>query len=579
MFSKDLNKNELSDDIRLKINHSVRFSDFPLHRCLIDALLYNGLIFPSPIQYHILSQGTIEENLVVQAKSGTGKTIAFVLFILNKLLNALDHGFEKFNLSIELKSLLIAPTREICIQINKTISIFLNSIGDIYYIDNICCIGGSPISEDLEKFHFNVPTIITSTPGRFIQLMNYEPNNYFSVKMMKKSLFFLLFDEADRLLEDCFVEQSKYLLELCLGSPTTQFIACSATFPIDKLQLLKKILYKINTNARDDKLFKLRQIRLCSSFKTNYANIHNFEALNYVEDVRDTDNIYSMSKLASSNTLESPVLKNMNFFIYDLFLNEIFQLNTFNENDYYQWAYMINSIIDILIKVPFRQSFIFTNNSSVGYKIMSTLRPLNIPILYTSGKRSQLQREEIISSLHENKCRVVVCSDLLARGIDIKMIDLVINVDVPIDKETFLHRAGRSGRFGQKGIVVCIPSHKQDYDSFLYLFNQLEINFLSFRDKFNDTEKKNRSNFFEANDKNTNLNLSTSSTIIEPTLESYKETFINFEDFKYKHLSKKSKNIDLLFLNNISLDYHEMINNLQIKNIDTSILDFWKSCK
>ncbi|OII73072.1 SF II RNA helicase [Cryptosporidium ubiquitum] len=578
MFSKDLNKNEIPGDIKLKINHNIRFSDFNLHRCLIDALLCNGLIFPSPVQYHVLSQGAIEENLIVQAKSGTGKTIAFVLFILNKLLNHLDHDLKQFHGCFELQSLLIAPTREICIQINKTISMFLNSIKDNYLIDNICCIGGSPISEDFEEFNLNTPTIMVSTPGRFIQLMNYEPNKFLSVKMLRKSLFFLLFDEADRLLEDCFIEQSKHLLELCLGSSTTQFIACSATFPMDKLQLLKRMLLKININAGDCKLLKLRQIQLCSSFGTNYRNIDNIEAINYVQDVRNTDGMNSISKLAISNTLESPVLKNMNFFLYDLFLNEIFQLNAFDENNYHQWAYLLNSIVDVLIRVPFRQSLIFTNNGSVGYKIMSALKSLNIPVSYTSGKRSQIEREEIITSLNENRCRVVVCSDLLARGIDIKMIDLVINVDVPIDKETFLHRAGRSGRFGQKGIVVCIPSHKQDYDSFLYFYNQLEINFLSFCEQFNHVEKNNKS--YPSYD-NTDLSLGINSILTPPVLESSEDVFAGLEDSKDNNLNEKSENIDLSCstINVTSLDYYKTINDLQITNIDRDILDFWRLYK
>ncbi|KAH8584504.1 SF II RNA helicase [Cryptosporidium sp. chipmunk genotype I] len=576
MLPNNFDKNELLDDIRLKVNHNIRFSDFPLHSCLIDALLSNGFIFPSPVQYHILSQGTIEENLVLQAKSGTGKTIAFVIFILNKLLDSLDNDLKQLNLCFELKSLLIAPTREICIQINKTISTFLNSIKDIYFIHNICCIGGSPISEDFEKFHLNIPTILISTPGRFIQLMNYGSNNLFSFNKLRESLFFLLFDEADRLLEDCFIEQSKYLLELCLGSSTTQFIACSATFPIDKLQLLKRILYKININVSDEKLFKLRQIQLCSSLVTKDAKVDHLEVLNHVQDIRNTDGMYLKSRFSAPNTLESPVLKNMNFFLYDFFLNKIFQLNTLSENNYHQWAYIINSIVDILIRVPFRQSLIFTNNSSVGYKIMSALKSLNVPALYTSGKRSQIEREEIITSLHENKCRVVVCSDLLARGIDIKMIDLVINVDVPIDRETFLHRAGRSGRFGQKGIVICIPSHKRDYDSFLYFFNQLGIKFLNFSDYFKHTEK-NWISFPTVCDENSNLNLVNDSSHPQSKPSPSGKVFTSLEDSDYKFLDEKSGNIDSSStIDKIFLNYEENISNLKITTIDRNILNFWR---
>ncbi|KAL3127525.1 Dhh1-like SF II RNA helicase [Cryptosporidium hominis] len=575
MFSQDLKKNDLPDDIRLKVSHNIRFSDFPLHRCLIDALFSNGFIFPSPVQYHILSQGVIEENLLVQAKSGTGKTIAFVLFIFNKLLDSLDNCLERSNLCFELKSLFIAPTREICIQINKTISMFLNSIKDIYSIDSVCCIGGSPIFEDFGKFHFNIPTLLVSTPGRFIQLMNYESNNFFSIEIFKDSLFFIIFDEADRLLEDCFIDQSKYILELCLGSTVAQFIACSATFPIDKLQLLKRTLYKININSRDEKLFKLRQIQLCSSFTTKNVNVGYLEVLNHVQDIRNADVMYPNSRLSVSNTLENPVLKNMIFFLYDSFLSEIFQLDGLSENNYNQWAYIVNSIVDILIRVPFRQSLVFTNNGSVGYKVMSALNSLNIPTLYTNGKRSQIEREEIITSLLENKCRVVVCSDLLARGIDIRMIDLVINIDVPIDRETFLHRAGRSGRFGQKGIVICIPSNKQDYDSFLYFFNQLGINSLRFSDCFMQPEKKCGSYPFTCDNLYLNLYdfVPTQSKLnsCESVLFSPKISGCKFPNKKSDNTNSSCSNIDQIYQN-----YQETINNLKITSVDRTVLNSWR---
>lgn len=573
MYSRDINNDELSDDIVLKANHNIRFTDFPLHTLLVNALFKNGFIFPSPVQYHILSQGVIEENLIVQAKSGTGKTIAFVILILNRVLDILHNGYKQPNPHFELLSLLIAPTREICIQINKTISMFIDYLKDIYSIDNICCIGGNPISEDIEKFCYNTPTIMTSTPGRFIQLMNYRPNNFLSINALRNSLIFLVFDEADRLLEDCFIEQSKYLLELCLDSSTAQLVAFSATFPLDKLNQLKEILYRININTKDEKSFKLRLIQLCSSFGTNNTNSNQLDVLNYVQDVRSSNCSNQTTKISISNTLESPVLKNLNFFLYDINLKEILQFNMFNENNYNQWAYVINSVIDILIRVPFRQSFIFTNNGSVGYKIMSALRSLNIQVLYTSGRRPQNEREEIITSLQENKCRVVVCSDLLARGIDIKMVDIVINVDIPIDKETFLHRAGRSGRFGQKGVVICIPTHKQDYDSFLYFFNQLGITFLSFSEHYSQNGK----NCVPYQVDNVNFEIEKDTTITQllPDLL-YESASTNLKGSEYKHSNEYDESIDFSSLSIDKVPFYHKLTDLQADNIDKNILNIWK---
>ncbi|KAJ1612988.1 Dhh1-like SF II RNA helicase [Cryptosporidium canis] len=500
---------ELSDDITIKANHSLRFTDFHLHESLVDSLFDNGFIFPSPVQYHILSQGVIKENLVVQAKSGTGKTIAFVILILNEVFNIIDCGFQKSNLRFELLSLIIAPTREICIQTSRTISMFVDSVKSVYQIDNICCIGGNPISDDLEKIRLNIPTIMTSTPGRFIQIINSKLYNFFPIDSAWESLLFLVFDEADRLLEDCFVEQSTFLLDCCLSSSNAQFVAFSATFPLYKLQQLKGILYDVNSHRNEEKLFQLRLIQLCSSFGAKHTNPGQLNVLNCVQDIRCSNRSRPIL-ITPCNTLETPVLKNLKFFLYDIFLNGLLEFSRFNENNYHQWAYVINSVVDILIRVPYKQAFIFTNNGPVGYKIMSVLKSINIPALYTSGKRSQSEREDIINCLQEGKCRVIVCSDLLARGIDVRMADLVISVDAPIDKETFLHRAGRSGRFGRSGVVICIPSHKQDYESFLYFFDQLGIPYSSFCEYY--ALEKNDAPYLVFNSTNFEMSIVTTAT-------------------------------------------------------------------
>ncbi|KAF7457817.1 DEAD/DEAH box helicase family protein [Cryptosporidium felis] len=477
--------NEYSDDIKLGINSSVRFTDFPLHHILIDILSSYGFIFPSPVQYHLLSQEILENNIIIQAKSGTGKTIAFVLFILNNILNGFDNGQIKIDQEFELLSILISPTREICIQISETFSIFIRSINKFYSVDNIYCIGGGPIIDDIYKLEKSSKTILTSTPGRFIQLINYNSGNFISMKNMGKSLQFLLFDEADRLLEDCFIEYSIFILQICMNLPNTRFIAFSATFPPQNLQILRNTLFEIRPNRNDDNSNSIRQIHLCSSLG---ATRNNEDKIVNIKDITYTSALNEGSMLSFSNGLESPVLKALKFYMCDNLIKEFAGIDTRDSNYDFICPSLIDSIIDILLRVSFRQSLIFLNNSSIGYKVTSALKSFNVPVMYINGRRLQSEREEILVALRENKCRVVICSDLLSRGIDIKMIDLVINVDVPIDKETFLHRAGRSGRFGQSGVVICIPYCIQDYDSFKYFFDQLGINYGNFYDNFDKPE-------------------------------------------------------------------------------------------
>ncbi|KAL7069136.1 DEAD/DEAH box helicase family protein [Cryptosporidium serpentis] len=494
---EDLKRFLISEDVLLPFKEEIRFTDFDLHNDLLEALLNNGYYHPSPVQYQVLIPGINGESLLVQAKSGTGKTLAFSLIMINRILNKLENSAPKKDLC-ELLSISIAPTREICIQINQVVNSMISphrqntEDNSKYKIRAICCIGGTGILEDLKKFSEYGSVILTSSPGRLLQLIADKNLICMKPEIFEKSLLCLTLDEADRLFEDCFYNQTREILKNCLVSCNVQFLGFSATFPPDTFQCLLSALNEAdNSTSRVDGLNnrrQIKQIQLCSSFGYNSHCLEDGEksscnAVYYkiVEFGNETEDI-SETFLSISKKLDSPILKGLKFYIYDLYMSMIFDIDINEDNDYQIWSYQINSILDVLLKVPYRQAFVFANDNSLGYRIAGSLKNYGIPASYTSGRRSQTEREEILFALKSNDCRVVVCSDLFSRGIDISSIDLVINTDIPIDKETFIHRTGRAARYGQSGTIVCILSHRHDFEMLQYITNQLGISLISFKE-------------------------------------------------------------------------------------------------
>ncbi|XP_026192114.1 uncharacterized protein LOC34619547 [Cyclospora cayetanensis] len=128
----------------------------------------------------------------------------------------------------------------------------------------------------------------------------------------------------------------------------------------------------------------------------------------------------------------------------------------------------LQMLLDVISRIYFRQAVIFVNEPLVGAQVAQSLRRFGITSVYTSGRLPQRERNKRLAALKQFQCRVMVCSDLMSRGIDAIGIDLVINFNLPMDKDTFLHRGGRAGRYGSWGVCVSIAS-SDEADSYRYI--------------------------------------------------------------------------------------------------------------
>ncbi|NWH87078.1 DDX20 helicase, partial [Aegithalos caudatus] len=310
-------------------------------------------------------------DLIVQAKSGTGKTCVFATIALDAVLLE----------SSATQILILAPTREIAVQIHAVIT----TIG--IKMEGLEChvfIGGTPLSQDrsrLKKCH-----IAVGSPGRIKQLIELDYLSTGSVRLF-------VLDEADKLLEEgSFQEQINWIYS---SLPVNkQMLAVSATYPESLAAALTRYMREptfVRLNPTDPGLLGLKQ----------YYKIVNSHPLPH---------------------------------------------KTFEEKTQH--------LQELFSKIPFNQALVFSNLHSRAQHLAEILTSRGFPAECISGNMNQNQRLDAMAKLKQFHCRVLISTDLTSRGIDAEKVNLVINLDVPLDWETYMHRIGRAGRFGTLGLAV-----------------------------------------------------------------------------------------------------------------------------
>ncbi|XP_067684072.1 uncharacterized protein [Haliotis asinina] len=360
------------------ISEEVDFSSLLLSNPVIQGLHNSGFERPSPIQLKAIPLGRCGLDLIVQAKSGTGKTCVFSVIALEAIQVQ----------SSAIQVLVLAPTREIALQIWDVIK----NIGSA--ISALRChtfIGGLPFSED--KQNLKQCQIAVGTPGRIKQLI--ETN-----LMKTESVRLFVLDEADKLLEESFQEQINWIYSALPDNK--QMLALSATYPESLAQHLTRYMRNptfMRLNISDPALLGIRQ---------------------YYKSVP-----------------------------YSPMANLAFEAKA-------------KAVIEILSGVSFQQCLIFSNLQTRAQNLCDELQRQGWPTACIAGSHDQKDRIEAMAKLKTYKCRVLISTDLTARGIDADKVNLVINLDVPRDHETYLHRIGRAGRFGSYGVAVTLVSEGQE---------------------------------------------------------------------------------------------------------------------
>lgn len=343
----------------------MNFNDLNLIDPIAKALQEEGYTQPTPIQAKAIPSILQGRDLLGTAQTGTGKTAAFAIPILQNLT-------EKDLRNNNIKALILTPTRELAIQIEES----FNAYGRHLRLRNLVVFGGVKQGAQETSLKRGVD-ILVATPGR---LLDFISQGIISLKHLE---IFVL-DEADRMLDMGFVHDVKRIIKLL--PPKRQTLFFSATFP--------------------DEISKLANSMLTNPVKVEVAPVS-----------------------ATADTIQQKV-----YFVEKE--NKLDLLTHILKND----------ISDSVL--------VFSRTKHGADKIARKLQSHKISAEAIHGNKSQNQRQNALNNFKSGKTRILVATDIAARGIDIDELKYVVNFELSDVSETYVHRIGRTGRAGADGSSI-----------------------------------------------------------------------------------------------------------------------------
>jgi len=359
----------------------MRFDDFDLHDDILDAVHDMGFEEATAIQESTIPIILEGHDLIACAQTGTGKTAAFILPILDKIAD-FPEG--------KTRALVVAPTRELAIQIEQQVQGFAYYLG----ISSIAMYGGGDGSEweNQRQALDKGVDIIVATPGKLISFLDNGIAKLDSVE-------FVVLDEADRMLDIGFYDD---IIKIFSNLPTKrQTLMYSATMPPKIRTLASKIL----TNPKE--------------FSTAIS--------------KPAEGVLQAAYLCYE-TQKTPLIESL-----------------------------------IAGKEDTPSILVFTSTKKKVSVIVRALKKKGFVAEGISSDLEQKEREDVLMRFKARQIRILVATDVLSRGIDIKDINLIINYDVPGDAEDYVHRVGRTARANTTGIALTFINEDD-----MYKFQQIE---------------------------------------------------------------------------------------------------------
>ena len=352
----------------------MHFTELQIIEPILKALKEENYIEPTSIQERSIPLILKRNDVLGSAQTGTGKTAAFAIPILQHLYQ--ERRYQD-NGSRRIKSLVVTPTRELAIQIGDSFTVYGKYTG----IKNTVIFGGVNQHTQTNALRKGVDVLV-ATPGRLLDLMD---QGYIRLKDIE---YFVL-DEADRMLDMGFIHDIRKIIEKLPSKRQSLFF--SATMPDNIVELSRKIL----TNPK----------------KVDVSPIS-----------------------SAAGTLKQ----------YLYYTNRTDKKNL---------------LLHILKDKKIDQVLLFCRTKHGADRIHRDLKKHNISSAAIHGDKEQNQRQKALKKFKEHEIRVLVATDIAARGIDIEKLKYVINYEIPNIAETYVHRIGRSGRAGELGnaISICEP--------------------------------------------------------------------------------------------------------------------------
>ncbi len=382
------------------------FSELGVDQDMVDALAAKGILEPFPIQAQTIPLGLGGQDIIGQAKTGTGKTLGFGLPLLQHLGTDPEPG---------VKALVVVPTRELCIQVAEDLVMAsanrATKVAAIY--------GGKAYEGQIEQLKDGAQVVV-GTPGRLLDLASQRMLSLAKVEVM-------VLDEADKMLDLGFLSDIEKLFSQT--PPARHTMLFSATMPGPIVALARRFMNR---------------------------PIH----------IRATD---------PDEGLTQANIKHVVYRAHALDKDEV--------------------IARILQAEGRGKTVIFTRTKRAAAKLVEELGDRGFNAAAVHGDLNQEQRERAMAAFKAGKKDILIATDVAARGIDVLDVTHVINHTIPEDHDTYLHRAGRTGRAGKTGIAVTfvdwddmhkwslinralemgIPEPVETYSSSPHLYTDLDI--------------------------------------------------------------------------------------------------------
>lgn len=351
------------------------FKDLQLIEPILRSLNTEGYTIPTPIQQQSIPVALVGKDLLGCAQTGTGKTAAFSIPILQQLYNE-KQGGRKYS---GIRALILTPTRELAIQIDESIAAYGRHLG----LKHLVIFGG--VSQHPQTAALRSGTdILIATPGRLLDLMQ---QGYISLS----SIGIFVLDEADRMLDMGFIHDVKKVIAKLPTKRQTLFF--SATMPKEIAALADSIL---NEPTRVE-----------------------------VTPVSSTAQTISQSLYFVQKTSKKDLL------------------------------------VHLLKDHSIERVLVFARTKHGSDKVVKDLHKFGVSAEAIHGNKSQNARQRALSNFKSGQTRVLVATDIAARGIDVDNLTHVINYELPNVPETYVHRIGRTGRAGASGTAFSFCDHEE----------------------------------------------------------------------------------------------------------------------
>ena len=352
------------------------FETLNLHPQLKQAIDALGFKEMTPIQQKVLKFTLAGHDAIGRAQTGTGKTAAFLISVINDLLNNPIQGQRYRG---EPRALVLAPTRELALQIESD----AKDLTKFTDLNVVTLLGGVDFDKQKSQLNKNFVDIIVATPGRLIDFVEQK-------EVWLDQIEFLVIDEADRLLDMGFIPSVKRIVRYSPRKEQRQTLMFSATFSYDVLNLAQQWLFEPVT------------VEIEPEKKTN-------------ADVEQR--VYMVAKTDKYKLLE-----------------------------------------EILRDEPIEKVMIFANRRDQVRKLYDHLKKDGYKVVMLSGEIAQDKRLKMLDQFKNGKHNIMIATDVAGRGIHVDGVSHVVNFTLPEQSDDYVHRIGRTGRAGTRGVSISFLS-------------------------------------------------------------------------------------------------------------------------